>query len=110
MKPATALAALEAHGDPARARGMAAYHKTPRRYFGTPVPDIAVLARGWQHLPPEDQIALAEALWASAAMPSYLSFRPGRPRWEHRRWILSFRVQCPVYCHPHNIGSLIQKA
>jgi 3-methyladenine DNA glycosylase AlkD len=65
MKPATALAALEAHGDPARARGMAAYHKTPRRYFGTPVPDIAVLARGWQHLPPEDQIALAEALWAS---------------------------------------------
>lgn len=63
MRPATAIAALAAHGDPARARATAAYHKAPRRYLGVPVPDIAVLAQGWRHLDPEAQIALAEALW-----------------------------------------------
>lgn len=65
MTPSAAIAALRAHGDTARARAAAAYHKVPRTYLGVPVPDIAVLAQGWRHLSPDDQIALAEALWDS---------------------------------------------
>jgi 3-methyladenine DNA glycosylase AlkD len=71
--PETALAALEARGDPARAAESAAYHKTARRVFGTPNPEIELLCRAWRAAAKaagEDEdvparVALAAALWDS---------------------------------------------
>jgi hypothetical protein len=45
MDAPTALAALEARADPAKAAEMAAYHKAPRPYLGIPVPAVDALAR-----------------------------------------------------------------
>lgn len=64
MTPEDALAQIEAAGDPARAEGMAAYHKAPRRYLGTPNPVLNDLATGWRRtLSVADRVALADALW-----------------------------------------------
>lgn len=63
---ATALAALEAAGDPQKAVEMAAYHKVPRRYLGVAVPQIDALCKEWRAaLSLDDRLALAAALWAS---------------------------------------------
>lgn len=66
MTPEAALAELTALGDPARAAGMAAYHKVPRAYLGVGVPQIEALAKGWREgLTVEARVALAGALWKS---------------------------------------------
>lgn len=48
MNVATALEALKARGDPAKAAEMAAYHKAPRPYLGVAVPRIDALVREWR--------------------------------------------------------------
>lgn len=64
MTPEAALAALTALADPARAAGMAAYHKAPRRYLGVPVPQVDALAKGWREgIDIGARVALAQALW-----------------------------------------------
>ena len=66
MRVEQALACLEALGDPGRAAAMAAYHKTPRRCLGVPVPQITDLATGWRAgLDVPGRVALAQALWDS---------------------------------------------
>lgn len=63
-----ALAQIAAAGDPARAAGMADYHKVARPYLGTPNPVLDDLARGWRAaLTLDDRLALAYALWRSNA-------------------------------------------
>lgn len=62
----TALAALEAEADAAKAEEMAAYHKAPRRYLGLSVPQIEAHVAEWRAtLSVEDRVALAGALWDS---------------------------------------------
>ncbi|WP_126975779.1 DNA alkylation repair protein [Frigidibacter oleivorans] len=66
MTPGTALAELEAAGDPDRALQSAAYHKAPRRYLGVPVPAIDAMARDWRAgLDVPGRVALADGLWRS---------------------------------------------
>ena len=66
MTPEQALAELEAIGDADRARAVAAYHKTPRRYLGVPVPQITELATSWRSgLDVAGRVDLAQTLWAS---------------------------------------------
>ena len=62
----TALAALEALADPAKAAEMLAYHKAKRRYLGVPVPQIEALVADWRAAATlDDRVALAAALWDS---------------------------------------------
>ena len=62
----TALAALEALADPAKAAEMLAYHKAKRRYLGVPVPQIEALVADWRAAATLDErVALASALWDS---------------------------------------------
>ena len=66
MTPEKALAKLEALSDPERAEGMAAYHKSPRRYLGVAVPDIDRLAKGWRtDVSMAERAELADGLWAT---------------------------------------------
>lgn len=66
MTPEGALCALNALADPAKAAGMAAYHKAPRAYLGIAVPVIDDLARQWRAgITVEDRVALARSLWAT---------------------------------------------
>lgn len=61
-----ALAALEALADPQKAAEALAYHKTPRRYLGIPVPQVEALVAEWRAEATLDQrLALAAALWDS---------------------------------------------
>ena len=61
-----ALAAIAGLGDPARAAGSAAYHKTTRPYLGVRVPDLTELAKGWRvGLSVPERVNLASALWKS---------------------------------------------
>jgi 3-methyladenine DNA glycosylase AlkD len=62
-----ALAALRAHADPARAEGMAAYHKADRVYLGLSNAITGALATDWRRAA-HDQAALvtlAQGLWES---------------------------------------------
>ncbi len=62
----TALAQLEALADATKAIAAAAYHKTPRRYLGIPIPLLEPLVAGWRATATLDQrIDLAADLWAS---------------------------------------------
>lgn len=64
MTAAEALAEIEARARPEKAAQMAAYHKTPRRYFGVANPDIDVLAMAWRkNLALPERLALAAGLW-----------------------------------------------
>lgn len=63
---AAALSALNDLADPARAAGMAAYHKVDRPYLGIPVPAIGDLTDRWRTDCTLDQrLALAADLWAT---------------------------------------------
>lgn len=63
---AEALAQLSALADPARAAGMAAYHKVARVYLGVGVPEIEALARDWRAgASVAERVALAAGLWES---------------------------------------------
>jgi len=57
---------IKAHGDPERAKGMAAYHKAPRVYLGVRNPITNDLTRQWrQELDIEARVQLASELWES---------------------------------------------
>ena len=58
------LAQLEALADSERAVGMAAYHKTPRRYLGLSNPQLNDLTKTWRaELDLGERIAVADGLW-----------------------------------------------
>lgn len=58
------LAQIQAHADPERARGMAAYHKVDRPYVGVSNPVIDTLTRAWrQTLDVPQRVELADGLW-----------------------------------------------
>lgn len=64
MTPQTALAQLQAAGDPARAAEMAAYHKAPRPYLGVQVPLLTDMAKAWREgMAVNERVALADGLW-----------------------------------------------
>lgn len=66
MTPESALEALRAGADPARAAEMAAYHRTGRLCLGVPVPAVADHVAGWRAaLDLPGRVALAEGLWRS---------------------------------------------
>lgn len=66
MTPADALAQLHAAADPTRALESQAYHKTPRRYLGIPVPQITAIATAWRDTTDTPgRVTLAAALWDS---------------------------------------------
>lgn len=59
-----ALAQLRALCDPARATGLAEYHKAPREYLGLTTPQITELAQSWRaEMDVPARVALADALW-----------------------------------------------
>ncbi|WP_375173542.1 DNA alkylation repair protein [Pseudooceanicola sp.] len=59
-----ALAALQAHEEPGRAEGSAAYHKVPRRYLGVPNPAINDLTAAWRReMTLAQRSEIAAALW-----------------------------------------------
>ena len=97
----TALTALEAAADPAKAPEMAAYHKAPRRYLGVSVPQITDLANGWRaEMTVEDRVALADALWqtdihearvAAAKLLTQARLRPDQAAWDLiASWVPTF--------------------
>lgn len=64
MNVQDAIAQLRALSDPARAAGLADYHKAPREYLGLTTPQITELAQNWREgMSVEDRVALADALW-----------------------------------------------
>ncbi len=67
MTAAEALATLRAHADPARAEGMAAYHKAAREYLGLSNATTGNLATEWRRSAPDQAalVALAQGLWDS---------------------------------------------
>ena len=87
----TPLAELEALADPAKAAGMAAYHKVDRPYLGVPVPQIAELTDRWRaELSLDDRVALAADLWrtnvhearvAAARLLTQARIRPDAAAW-----------------------------
>jgi 3-methyladenine DNA glycosylase AlkD len=91
MTPAAALAALQALAEPARAAGMAARHKAPRRSLGVPVPAVDALAKGWrERLDIGARVALAQGLWetdvhearlAAARLLTQARIRPDAAVW-----------------------------
>ncbi len=89
---ASALAALEALADPAKAAEMAAYHKAKRRYLGVPVPQVEALVAGWRaEATPEARLSLAAGLWdsdihearvAAAKLLTQARIRPDAAVWD----------------------------
>jgi len=87
-----ALTQLRAAADPARAAGMADYHKAPREYLGIPNPVTNDLVQSWrQTLSVEDRVALADALWqtnifearlAAAKLLTQARIRPDQAVWD----------------------------
>ncbi len=92
MTSEQALADLEALGGADRASAVAAYHKTPRRCLGVPVPQITDLATGWRAgLDLPGRLALARALWdsdihearvAAAKLLTQARIRPDQAVWD----------------------------
>lgn len=92
MTPEDALAALDTHADPARAEGMAGYHKAERRYLGVPNPVLNDLAREWrQGLDVPQRVTLADGLWqsdiheariAAAKLLTQARIRPDEEVWQ----------------------------
>lgn len=72
---AEALAALRAAADPARAPGMAAYHKTARPVLGVSMEALDPLVAGWRAGLPAaaDRAALAQGLWATEVFEARLA-------------------------------------
>lgn len=66
MTPEAALEELRRLGDPERAAGAKAYHKSTREHLGVPNPVLNDLARDWRApLEAEGRVALAKGLWDS---------------------------------------------
>ncbi|PJE29763.1 3-methyladenine DNA glycosylase AlkD [Pseudooceanicola antarcticus] len=61
-----ALEVLNAHAEPEKADGMAAYHKVERPYLGVANPVLNDLAQDWRRaLTLDERLQLASALWQS---------------------------------------------
>lgn len=95
------LARIEAHADPERARGMAAYHKAERRYLGVPNPVLNALTQDWRRrLDPDSRLRLADALWradihetrlAAAKLLTQTRIEPDAAVWALiRSWVPEF--------------------
>ena len=95
------LARIEAHADPERARGMAAYHKAERRYLGVPNPVLNALTQDWRRsLDPDSRLRLADALWradihesrlAAAKLLTQMRIEPDEAVWALiRSWVPEF--------------------
>ncbi|MGB1391013.1 MAG: DNA alkylation repair protein, partial [Paracoccaceae bacterium] len=55
---------LRALADPARAAGMAEYHKVPREYFGLANPQVDALTKEWRaEMDVPRRVKLARELW-----------------------------------------------
>lgn len=88
----TPLQELHALADPAKAAGMAAYHKAPRPYLGIPVPAIDDLTDRWRaERTLDDRIQLAADLWATnihearvaaAKLLTQARIRPDQAAWD----------------------------
>ncbi|MEM9037988.1 MAG: DNA alkylation repair protein [Actinomycetota bacterium] len=64
ISPSNVVDELRAQGDPVRAAGAAAYHKTDRPFLGVPNPVLDGLAeRLRRKLDADEQVALAGGLW-----------------------------------------------
>jgi 3-methyladenine DNA glycosylase AlkD len=98
---ASALAALEALADPAKAEEMAAYHKAKRRYLGVPVPQVEALVADWRASASlDDRVSLAAGLWdsdihearvAAAKLLTQARIRPDAAVWDLlSQWTLGF--------------------
>ena len=92
---------IRAHADPARAEGMAAYHKVKRLYIGVANPIINDLTRDWrQHLDVADRVTLADQLWqtdifearlAATKLLTQARIRPDDAAWGLiRSWVPDF--------------------
>ncbi|GAA4217464.1 3-methyladenine DNA glycosylase AlkD [Sagittula marina] len=102
LTPDTALAALEAAGDPEKSVGMASYHKATRRYLGTAMPQLNALVKEWRdRLTLDQRLALAAGLWdtdvheARIAAAKLLAQARMRPSDEHawqliQSWVPQF--------------------
>ncbi|MCX7288773.1 MAG: DNA alkylation repair protein [Rhodobacterales bacterium] len=97
----TPLDELQALADPAKAAGMAAYHKATRAYLGVPVPAIEVLTDRWRaDLTLDDRLALAASLWttdihearvAAAKLLTQARLRPDDAAWALiQSWVPDF--------------------
>lgn len=85
------LDALTALADQDKAEGLAAYHKTERRYLGLTTPQIDALVAEWRAARDLDQrLALASALWdsdiheariAAAKLLTQARIRPDEAAW-----------------------------
>lgn len=92
MTPEDALAEIAAHGDPARAEGARAYHKSKRVHLGVPNPVLNDLTQGWrQTLDVATRITLADGLWrtdifearlASAKLLTQARIAPDDAAWD----------------------------
>ena len=86
-----ALAQLRALSDPARAAGLAEYHKVPREYLGLTTPQITDLTQDWRkQIDVPARVALADALWqtdifeariAAAKLLTQARIRPDDEAW-----------------------------
>ena len=92
---------MKREADPARAEGMAAYHKVPRTYLGLTNPQINDLATGWRkELSVPERVALADALWqtdihearvAAAKLLTQARIRPDDGVWAQiASWVPQF--------------------
>ncbi|UWQ90007.1 DNA alkylation repair protein [Rhodobacteraceae bacterium M382] len=86
------LAEIQAHADPERATGQAAYHKVERPYIGVANPVLNDLTKTWrQTLDVEQRIAVADGLWqtniheariAAAKLLTQARIRPDDGVWD----------------------------
>ena len=92
MTPDDALNQIRAHGDPVRAEGAKAYHKSKRAHLGVPNPVLNDLTKAWrQQLDVTDRVTLADELWrtdiyearlAAAKLLTQARIRPDEAAWD----------------------------
>lgn len=92
---------IKANADPARAPGMAAYHKIEREYLGVPNPIINDITKAWrQKLTVDERVQLASELWqtniyearlAAAKLLTQARIRPDDAVWDLlQSWLPDF--------------------
>jgi 3-methyladenine DNA glycosylase AlkD len=95
------LEQLKSMADPARAAGMASYHKVDRVYLGLSNPQINDLTKSWrQGLDVDMRISVADGLWqtnifearvAAAKLLTQARIRPDDGVWDLlQRWVPDF--------------------
>ncbi|WP_415402550.1 DNA alkylation repair protein [Tateyamaria sp. SN3-11] len=74
MNAQDALAQISEHGDPERAEGARAYHKSKRTHLGVPNPILNDLTKTWrQTLDVDTRVSLAADLWATDVFEARLA-------------------------------------